>query len=627
MCRNEIRAAKKEYFQNQFAKDYLNPRKTWQHLNTLLYNKSVNAKQTCSLLIDNGISITQKHSIADHFNHFFVNVSDQITNKIKTNQTEFETLMANETYEIIETFACPSVTEDEIKLIIENLKPSNALDIYKMSNSFVKFHKNALLSNLTKLINKCMFQGNFPDVLKVRLVIPIHKNSSKTACNNYRPVTILPILGKVFEYAIYRRFQNHLEFNNIIHKNQFGYVKKSNCEIAVAHVLNDIYDSVDKRKSVSLTCIDLSKAFDCIQFPILIKKLQKLQLDPFFLKLLTSYIYGRKQAVNIDGIISTLLSIKAGSPQGGVMSGPFFDLYINSIFKLNLKGNMYLYCDDISIVNFTNNNPDLKLDIEHDLALIQMWLNNHFLAPNVNKTKYVLFNGRKRFESFTEEALNIRFNSAIIERSEKLKLLGLVIDEELSFKPHVDQIKNKIVPFIFALRRARKFITEKTAKDLYFAHVQSHLTYMNSIWSGITSGLMESLEIIQRKALRVVLKKSWFAGKELLYNIRILPVSVICQTNSCLQVFKITSNMIKNNVDISVGSDVHNHFTRNREDFVIRFCRTDKGEQNFYIRAFRNFNELPQQIKNFNSLSIVKRRLREHYLELYFIANRINRVE
>ena len=95
----------------------------------------------------------------------------------------------------------------------------------------------------------------------------------------------------------------------------------------------------------------------------------------------------------------------------------------------------------------------------------------------------------------------------------------------------------------------------------------------------------------------------------------------MCKTNCSLQVFKFASNLIKNNVEIQLGSDIHNHSTRNRGDFTIRMCRTSQGAQNFYIRAFADFNNLPQQIKAFHSLSIIKNRLREHYLELYFDAN------
>jgi hypothetical protein len=182
-------------------------------------------------------------------------------------------------------------------------------------------------------------------------------------------------------------------------------------------------------------------------------------------------------------------------------------------------------------------------------------------------------------------------------------------------------IKKRIVPFTYALRRARKIITNKTATDLYYAYVQSHFVYMSAVWAGLSGGLMKSLEVLQRKALRIVNKKGWFAGKEVLYSIRFLPVSVMCQVNSCLLIFKIISNLIKNNVSILSQGDVHSHSTRNRGNFVVRQCRTVLGAQNFYIRAFNLYNSLPQQIKSYHSLNIVKNRLREHFYEAYWSVN------
>jgi hypothetical protein len=621
LCRNEIRKSKKDYFEKQFKKSISSPRLMWQNLNTVLYNKSKTSTSPCSQLIENGISITQKQSIADHFNRFFVRAANDVTSKIRINQTEFDELHDRERYNIVSSFTCASVTQDEIKLIINNLKSSNATDIHGMSNSFIKFHRNSLACNLAKLINDCMYKGIFPDILKLGVVTPVFKTGDKTRCNNYRPITINPILGKIFEYAIYRRLQSHLDNNNIINKNQYGYVKKSNCEIAASHILNDVYELIDERKSVALTCIDLSKAFDCIQFDILISKLKKLGLKSFFLNLLISYLYGRKQAVKIDEFLSIFLLIDTGSPQGGVLSGLFFDLYINSIFDLHLLGKLSLYCDDMSLISSGDETQELKANIETDLDLIKIWLNNHFLSPNVTKTKYVLFQGRRVFENFTETAMNIQFNGNVIERVESVKILGLVVDETLSFRNHIDEIKKKIIPFIYALRRARKFISVNTAKSLYYAYIQSHFVYMSTIWSGISVGLMKSLEVIQRKALRIVLKKSWFAGKQALYSVELLPVSALCRATCCLQVFKIASNLIKNNVEIRFVSDIHNYSTRNRGNFVIRHCRTSLATQNFYIRAFSNFNNLPQHIKNFNSINIIKNRLREHFLEEFCNAN------
>jgi hypothetical protein len=347
-------------------------------------------------LYENGIPITLASSIADHFNNFFINISDSIGNRT-SGRTGTPHVESDRHIEF--NFICPKVTEDEVDLIISNLKSSNAKDVYDMSNNFIKFHKNALRSNITSLINKNMFSGQFPDCLKLGIVTPIFKDGDKKNKSNYRPITINPIIAKIFEYVLYRRLNDHLELNNILHTNQFGFVRHSNTETATIHILHDIYRNIDNRMAVSLTCIDLSKAFDCIQIDILINKIKKLQLTKPFLNSIISYLENRKQAVKISNELSSFKTVLGGTPQGGILSGDFFDLYINSIFDLDLSGTLILYCDDISLINTGRNATELKLNIESDLKKISDWLDLHFLSPNISKTKYLCFHNKKKMRT------------------------------------------------------------------------------------------------------------------------------------------------------------------------------------------------------------------------------------
>ena len=615
-----IRKSKKEYYDRRFNDTLNDPRKTWQNIRSVLYNKSNSYEPSCSLLSENGIPVSNPSSIADHFNKFFVNVANSISNVGHSSNTSYNE--QNLSYQIDHNFLCPSVTEDEINAIITNLKSSNAIDIYGMSNNFIKIHSKSLLAIITKLINKNLLAGIFPDVLKIGIVTPIFKAGDRKNKNNYRPITVNPILGKIFEYVIQRRLQDHLDTNQIININQFGFVKNSNTEIATIHILHDIYFNIDNRKAVSLTCIDLSKAFDSIRHEILIHKLKLLQFDKFFLDLLISYLENRKQAVKISDVLSSFRSINAGTPQGGILSSHFFNLYINDIFNLRTHGKLVLYCDDISLVNVGDNPADLKQKIEHDLNLIREWLTNNQLVPNADKTKYILFHNRKKFENFTEAALNIQFDRKTLERVETVQVLGLIIDETLTFKDHIKATKDKIISFSYAVKRVRKFISDKTATAMYYAYVQSRLMYMNAVWSATAQYNLNSLEIAQRKSLRIIMKKSWFCSKSELYSIKILPVSTLCHVAVCIQVFKISSNMLKNNIPIQTANQRHNHRTRARGDFVIPVSQTQLGSQTFYIRGLSLYNSLDQTLKNINTLKLFKSRIKEFFYESYCDANK-----
>ena len=177
-------------------------------------------------------------------------------------------------------------------------------------------------------------------------------------------------------------------------------------------------------------------------------------------------------------------------------------------------------------------------------------------------------------------------------------MLGLLVDETLSFKDHIQSIKDKIISFSYAVKRVRKLLSDKTAIALYYAHVQSRLMYMNTVWSAAAQYNLNSLEIAQRKSLRILLNKNWFCSRSELYSIKILPVTTLCQRSICIHVFKITSNMLKNSVNIQTANERHNYRTRQRENYVIPATRTQLGSQTFYIRGLVLYNSLEQTVKN-----------------------------
>jgi hypothetical protein len=606
-----IKSSKKDFLDRYFTDNADNPRKVWTQLKAQLYNR-FNTHQTCELIVDNGIPITNKTNIATKFNNFFVSKTEELISTNTINDEDFHTFHSNEQYDIRNPCEFPICTEDEVAIIIDKLSNSKACDIYGLSNNFVKIHKKSLLTTLTTLINKSLEEGNFPDALKMGVVNPIHKSGSKTNIANYRPITILPIISKILEYVMLRRLEDHLLNNKIISNTQFGYTRNSNTEIAVLHILNDVYKGLDDKKATSLTCLDLSRAFDCVIHSILLNKLRKLKLPKKFLNLFASYLENRQQVVKLDNIFSSIRKVTYGLAQGGVLSGTLFNLYINSINLCELQSTIIMYCDDISLVTVDPNPMLLKHKLETDLSKISKWLKFHYLFPNVNKTHYLLFHNKRRHEDFYEQALNINFNGMIIQRVECTKLLGLQIDETLSFAQHIYELQNKIISFMFALKRIRPFINDNTAKKLYFAYIQSRLNYMNTVWIAAPAYRIDSLEIIQRKSLRIVLRKNWYCSGSELYSLQILPVKLMCQYSSAILTFKLIHSLTKLNFDIQYINEVHRYPTRNNEDILIPRTSTQLGSLNFFIRAFSQYNVLPNSVKTQISIGKFKNKLREH---------------
>lgn len=303
------------------------------------------------------------------------------------------------------------------------------------------------------------------------------------------------------------------------------------------------------------------------------------------------------------------------------MFGPkAFIFYINDIFKLKLRGKIQLYADDTTIVYAEPSLSELKIAMESDLITIRDFFHSLLLDLNASKTKYILFYGRKRFESFVDRNLNLKLGNEAVERVESYKCLGLWIDERLNFHDHIDRVYNKCVSFMYALKRVRECLTQKLAYQLYFAHIYSHLIFLNPLWSIASESYMNRLFTLQKKCLKIIQNKDIRASSVSLFSNKILPLPVINDYNLLILAFKIRNNLIKNNVVLRFVNEIHSQGTRSSlgGHFYVVPYETSYGKADFYRRGLIRFNELPSDLKNIRTLPLFKRRIREHLYEDYF---------
>lgn len=607
----KIRRSKRDHNDSVFAKNMNDPRKIWKHMNNILRNRDAKDSETCSRIVANGMILNNKFQIADEFNKFFSSVANDVKQNLSVNPLQLQQLRNIENYSIDIPFHLSYCSEKEIFDILTNLNSSDAVDCYGFSNNLLKLHKKSLSPPLTVLINKCLEAGDFPTELKTAVVKPIFKEGDKEATTNYRPIAILPILSKVFEYAILSRLSEHLASNNVLNQYQFGFVTKCNTEVAVLHLLSSIYNNIEKKKVTAAVFIDMKKAFDCVDHGILMNKFKLLMLPRNVENLLHSYMINRTQRVDIDGCRSGSLKVNSGIFQGSILGPISFIFYINGVFKLNLKGSIQLYADDIALVYGEKDPQTLKHAIESDLTTIRHYFNSLGLDINNSKTKYVQFQGRARLEYFTERSLNIMIGNDKLERVANYKYLGLFIDECLSFQPHISHIKKKIIPMIFAIRRIRYTISEKIAYQLYYSYVHSHIIFMNPLWSVANDSLLNQIFVLQKKCLRYIQMKDRLSPSIDLFSEKMLPLPVLNDYNLLILAFKIRHNLITNNVTTRYVNEIHNYGTRQRNNFhIIRF-ETNYGYADFYRRGLIKYNELNDDLKRFRTLGLFKRRLRE----------------
>ena len=258
--------------------------------------------------------------VTESFNKFFCEIGENLANNFSSTQNnEFKKYLGTPA---IQSMYLSSIKDYEIIEAIKNLKNSYSAGHDEFSSIFIKLSLPILVPALEKLFNLALSTGIYPDKLKIAKVIPVYKKGSPTSINNYRPISILSTINKIFEKILYSRLISYIDKFQILYKYQYGFRKKYSTEQSLIEFVDQVRLSLDKQEMTCGIFIDLTKAFDTFNHQILIQKLNHYGIRGRAQNLLSSYLTNRKQYVQIDNIKSKTRTISCGVPQGSVL-GPY----------------------------------------------------------------------------------------------------------------------------------------------------------------------------------------------------------------------------------------------------------------------------------------------------------------
>ena len=278
----------------------------------------------------------------------------------------------------------------EISQIIKDLKNSSAADIYDITTKFVKLASSSITRNLAILFNRSINGGIFPQLFKIAKVVPLFKNDSPLTVSNYRPISLLPIISKIFERLMYNRLISFINKYNIITPNQYGFQAQKSTELAINEICNNINKTLENKESAFCIFLDFAKAFDTVNHNILLNKLEYYGIRGPPLLWFKSYLNNRQQYTDINGTLSNVEAIKCGVPQGSILGPLLFILYINDIVHSSNTLKFTLFADDTTIFYSSKLPPETQHILDAELNNVNQWLICNKLSLNTDKSCYLL---------------------------------------------------------------------------------------------------------------------------------------------------------------------------------------------------------------------------------------------
>ena len=599
--RQAIFESKKQYYRDYFTKNLKNLKKVWSGLNDLIAQKKKSNKEEIFLNDVEGISQDQKR-VAELFNKYFTNVAKNLVLELGNPNTQYQDYLKNPNEH---SLYLNEVDPGELREIISKLDEGKSGDVYGVTPFLLKVGCEELLDTLTMLFNRTFIEGVFPSVLKFAKVIPIHKGDSKFSASNYRPIALLPILGKCLEKLMHSRIYGFLSREKILFKSQYGFQKGKSTEQAVFDIHEKIVESLENRETPCCVFLDLAKAFDTVNKDILLYKLNHYGIRGRALEWLNSYLSNRKQCVNVNGINSENLSIDIGVPQGSILGPLLFLLYINDFPECSKLLQFVMFADDTCLFVSHKNLENLQNLLESELTHVYDWLVANKLSLNVKKTNFMAFQNMNG----NNTTIDIKVNGHTIPQVKVTKYLGVHIDDKLTFKNHTSHIANKLSKGNRLLAKLRHFTDQSNLLNFYHANLHSHINYCSNAWGSAAESYIKRLGNLQNKSLNLIsFKKLDPSNSDAIYKEnRLLPVNKAICLNQCLFIWKIVHSVYDDSMQSKFDHILrHQNFATNYK-FILPYRRLTAGQRSLTHAGIKNWNKLTQDIRSLTSMALFKK--------------------
>lgn len=613
--RNYISSRKSEYINNKIQECGKDSKKLYHEVSVLLDTKQ-NSK------FPPGKS---DEVLAEQFAAFFVEKIDKIR----------KDLAIHPSYEANNHVACEFTNFHQVSVdyVVKLLSSASSASCQSdpLPTFLVKKYSQVLAPVIAQIINMSFKHGHFYQDWKIALVKPLLKKINlKLIIDNYRPVSNLPFISKISEKAALNQFIPYCNLNKLIPDYQSAYRQFYSTETALLRIVNDFLCSMESQMVTAFIAIDLSAAFDTVDHCILSNVLQKnFGVKGNALEWFQSYLSSRTFKVCVNDSQSTACNISCSVPQGSCAGPVLYTVYASTLGDVIQDESTYIigYADDHGI--YSAFSPKHPAGEEHNTEKLQEtidnirnWMNKNKLKMNDSKTEFIYVGGRQQLSKC--KADKIMINHHIIQRSQAIKYLGVILDEKLSFGHHITSKCQIAAINIYRIKAIRKYLTRESCSALIQSLVLSHLDYCSSLFYGISCVNIRKMQRIQNWGAKLVLQRGRYdSSSRALYELNWLPVQQKIEFRILTLVYKCLTNQAPQYLIDLIRVRQFTRSTRlsSRDDIILVVPNTKRStfaSRSFSVTGPRLWNSLPLCIKQSNTLNQFQRLLKRHLFETTF---------
>ena len=614
-CVSLLKKEKRKYYNNLDPKIFKDNKTFWQRVKPIFSDKHKGV-QSDIIIVENGETISDKKEVAEKLNNFFIEAVDNL-------DIEPYLLHNNSTTGNINDIVDKYKNHPSIKKIKENIKDENKFSFkdttpQKLQSQILHLDtKKAMVQNdiptkiliktndivsshLSNFFNKSKNIQHYPTMLKVADVTPLHKKDEKTLTKNYRPVSLIPIVSKLYERNMYNQIIDYIQTH--LSPYLFGFRKGHSTEQCLVIMLEEWKKQLDKKYNAGAILTDLSKAFDSLNHDLLIAKLSAYGFDKESLEFINSYLKERKQRTKVGTYYSTWKSIKCGVPQGSILGPLLFNIFLNDIFYFIRSVYIANYADDNTLYATENNVKSLLKTLELETNLLLDWFRINEMKPNEDKCHLLVI---------SQENVSVTLGNENISCSATVELLGIKIDDKLNFNEHVSTLCKKGNQKLHALARISKYMSKDKLKLIMKAFIISQFNYAPLTWMFHSRTLNNKINRLHERSLRLVYNEDNLTFQELLDLDDSMTIHHRNIQKLAIEMFKIKKNLSSPLMKKIFTENTNTYDLREKRCWESTNVRTVHcGTETISYRGPKTWDMVPQSMKNSISLADFKNKIK-----------------